>query len=120
MIEEPVEYAYGDQANVNSENFAGKMTIPSKSLLSLLASCSLFCYATIPTTFYSMPPIFHVKPLTHLVLANRCLAMLPLCSAHLIALLVVGEDGVCSLLEHVYCWDIIIISFLFLMHLYTW
>ena len=36
---------------------SGKMTIPSKSLLSLLASCSLFCYAAIPTTCYSMPPI---------------------------------------------------------------
>ena len=29
---------------------SGKMTIPSKSLLSLLASCLLFCYAAIPTT----------------------------------------------------------------------
>ena len=34
--EEPVEYAYEDQAFDNSENLAGKMTIPSKSLLSLL------------------------------------------------------------------------------------
>ena len=34
--EEPVEYAYEDQAFVNSKNIAGKMTIPSKSLLSLL------------------------------------------------------------------------------------
>ncbi|XBJ23826.1 hypothetical protein VPH35_001848 [Triticum aestivum] len=36
-----------------------KMTIPSKSLLSLLASCSLFCYdyASIATTCYIMPPI---------------------------------------------------------------
>ena len=52
---------------------SGKMTIPSKSLLSLLANCSLFCYAyaVIPTT---------------------CLAMLPFCSTPLIALLVVGED----------------------------
>ena len=33
--EEPVEFAYEDQ--VNSDNFAGKMIIPSKSLLSLLA-----------------------------------------------------------------------------------
>ena len=33
------------------------MAIPSKSLLSLLASCSLFCYAAIPTTCYIMPPI---------------------------------------------------------------
>ena len=34
---------------------SGKMTIPSKSLLSLLASCSLFCYAyaAIPTTCLS-------------------------------------------------------------------
>ena len=49
VIEEPVEYVYEDKANVNSENFAGKMTIPSISLLSLLASCSLYCYAVIPT-----------------------------------------------------------------------
>ena len=54
--EEPVEFAYEDQ--VNSDNFAGKMIIPSKSLLSLLASCSLFCYAyaTIPTTCLSCLP----------------------------------------------------------------
>ena len=36
VIEEPIEYAYEDQAYVNPENFASKMTIPSKSLLSLL------------------------------------------------------------------------------------
>ena len=35
---------------------SGKMTIPLISLLSLLASCSLFCYAAIPTTCYIMPP----------------------------------------------------------------
>src|SRR3954470_14247733 len=35
--EEPVENAYEDQAFDNSENLAGKMIIPSKSLLSLLA-----------------------------------------------------------------------------------
>ena len=34
MNEEPVEFSYEDQ--VNSDNFAGKMIIPSKSLLSLL------------------------------------------------------------------------------------
>ena len=34
--EESIEYAYEDQAFDNSENLAGKMTIPSKSLLSLL------------------------------------------------------------------------------------
>ena len=56
VIEEPVEFAYEDQ--VNSENFAGKMIIPSKSLLSLLARWLLFCYAyaTIPTTCLSCLP----------------------------------------------------------------
>ena len=73
---------------------SGKMTITSKSLLSLLASCSLFCYAyaVIPTTCLSCLPYCWTKPITHLVLANRCLAMLPLCWAPLIALLVAGED----------------------------
>ena len=90
---------------------SGKMTIPSKSLLSLLASCPLFCYAyaAIPTTCLSCLPYCWTKPLTHLVLANRCLAMLPLCSAPLIALLVAGEDWS---LFHVwnmdFCWDITI------------
>ena len=37
VIEEPVEYAFEDQAFVFSENFVGKMTIPLKSLLSLFA-----------------------------------------------------------------------------------
>ena len=59
VIEEPVEYTNKDHAFINFENFAGKMTIPSKSLLSLLASCSLYCYAyaAIPTTCFIMPPI---------------------------------------------------------------
>ena len=37
---------------------SGKMTIPPKTLLSLLASCSLFCYAyaAIPTTCLSCLP----------------------------------------------------------------
>ena len=34
--EEPVEYTNKDQAFDNSENLAGKMTIPSISLLSLV------------------------------------------------------------------------------------
>ena len=59
---------------------SGKMTIPSKSLLSLLARCSLFCYA------------YAVIPITCLSCLPYCLAMLPLCSAPLIALLVAGED----------------------------
>ena len=81
---------------------SGKMTIPSKSLLSLLASCSLYCYAMTPTTCYIMPPILPCQASNPPFLANRCLAMLPICSAPLIALVVVGEDEVCSMLEHVY------------------
>ena len=52
---------------------SGKIIIPSKALLSLLARCSPFCYAysMIPTTCLSCLPYCHVKPLTHLVLANR-------------------------------------------------
>ena len=72
VIEEPIEYVYEDQANVNSENFAGKMTIPSKSLLSLLASCSLYCYATIPTTCFIMPPILPWQASNPPFLANCC------------------------------------------------
>ena len=99
---------------------SGKMTIPLKSLLSLLASCSLFCYAyaAIPTTCLSCLPYCWAKPLTHLLLANHCLAMLPLYSAPLIALLVAGEDWslflvgtwrCCSLFWNMFtCWDIII------------
>ena len=59
--EEPVEYAYEDQAFDNSENLTGKMTIPSKSLLSLLYE--LFALL-LPTTCYIMPPIWPCQPLT--------------------------------------------------------
>ena len=57
--EEPVENTYEDQAFDNSENLAGKMTIPSISLLSLLARCSLFCYANamMPTTCFQASQI---------------------------------------------------------------
>ena len=101
VIEETVENVYEDQAYVNLENFAGKMTIPSKSLLSLLARCLFYCYAAIPTTCLSWLPYCHVKPLTDLVLANRCLSMLPLCSAPLIALLVAGEVEDFSMVDRI-------------------
>ena len=57
---------------------SGKMTIPSKSLLSLLASCSLYCYVALPTTFYIIPPILPCQASNPPFLANRCVAMLPL------------------------------------------
>ena len=56
---------------------SGKMTIPSKSLLSLLASCSLYRYVALPTTCYIMPPILPCQASNTPFLANRCLAMLP-------------------------------------------
>ena len=79
-----------------------KTIIPSKSLLSLLASCSLYCYAALPTTCYIMPPILSCQASHPPFLANRCLAMLPLCSAPLIVLLVAGAVAVCSMLGHGY------------------
>ena len=68
-----------------------------------LLSCSLFCYAyaAIPTNCLSCLPYCWTKPLIHLVLANRCLAMLPLCSAPLIALLVAGEVEDCSMVDRI-------------------
>ena len=53
---------------------SGKMIIPSKSLLSLLSSCSLFwyAYAAMPTTWYIMPPIL------------PCPASNPLCPSKLL------------------------------------
>ena len=81
-----------------------KMIIPSKSLLSLLARCSLFChaYAAVPTTCYIMPSILPCQASNPPFLANRCLAMLPLCSTPLIALLVAGEVEDCSMFDYVY------------------
>ena len=56
---------------------ARSFAMPMLRYLHTCLSCLLYCWT---------------KPLTHLVLANRWLAMLPLCSAPLIALLVAGED----------------------------
>ena len=53
LHEEPVENAYEDQAFDYSENLAGKMTIPSKSLLSLLASTRSIALLALPATCLS-------------------------------------------------------------------
>ena len=97
-----------------------KMTIPSKSLLSLLPSCSLFCYAAIPTTCYIMPPILQCQASNPPFLANRCLAMLPL--------LLSPSYSVASCrwrwsLFHVGTWILLGYHYYILftlMHLYTW
>ena len=52
MHEEPVEYANEDQAFDYSENLAGKMIIPSISLLSLLASTRSFSMLALPAFVY--------------------------------------------------------------------
>ena len=109
--------------------FQARWSYPRNHFYLCLLSCSLFCYAyaAIPTTCFSCLPYCWTKPLTHLVLANRCLAVLPLCSAPLIALLVAGEDWslflvgtwrCCSLLEHVYLLGYHYISYLFNASIY--
>ena len=75
--EEPVEYANEDQAFDNSENFAGKMTIPSISLLSLLASTRSIAMLALPATVYHAS-LLPCQTSHHPVLANRCLSMSPL------------------------------------------
>ena len=82
-------------------------TLEITSIFVLLVARAIAMLWYLPLAI-SCLPYCHVQPLTHLVLANRCLAMLPLCSAPLIALLVAGEDEVCSMFEHGYCWDITI------------
>ena len=57
---------------------SGKMTIPSKSLLSLLASCSLYRSVCATYHLFIMPPILPCQASNPPFLANRCLAMLPL------------------------------------------
>ena len=57
--------------------------------LCLLVARSFAMLRYVPLAISCLP--YCHEPLTHLVLANRCLAMLPLCSAPLIALLVAGE-----------------------------
>ena len=66
-------------------------TLEITSIFALLdvRSIAFLCYLT---HAISCLPYCHVKPLTHLVLATGCLAMLPLFSAPLIALIVAGED----------------------------
>ena len=104
--EEPVEYANEDQAFDNSENLAGKMTIPSISLLSLLASTRSIAMLALPATVYHAS-LLPCQTSNHPVLANRCLAMLPLFSGPLIVLLVAGEDWS---LFHVGTWIFVGIS----------
>ena len=56
--EEPVEYAYEDQAFDNSENLAGKMTTPRNHFYLCFASCldaiTMSCY--LPLVYQASQP----------------------------------------------------------------
>ena len=82
---------------------SGKMTatLDLNTIIAMLVA-SFYRYAALPTTCLSSLPNCHELLTLTPFLAKRCLAMLPLCSAPLIVLLVAGEDEVCSLLEHGY------------------
>ena len=75
--EEPIENAYEDQAFDSSENLAGKMIIPSISLLSLLASTRSIAMLVLPAFVYHAS-LLPCQTSNQPVLANRCLAMSPL------------------------------------------
>ena len=87
--------------------FQARWPYPRNHFYLCFASCSLYCHAALPTTCYIMPPILPCQASNPPFLANRCLAMLPLCSAPLIALLVAGEDWSLFLVgTWIFCWDI--------------
>ena len=102
VIEEPVEYAYEDQDNVNSENLAGKMTTPRNHFYLCYASCSLYCHAPLPITCYIMSPILSMSSSNHPFLANRCLAKLPLLLSPSYSVASCRWSWSCSMSEHGY------------------
>ena len=83
---------------------SGKMTVTldlTTIIAMLVVSMLSLCRATYH--LFIKPTKLPCQPLTFsTILANRCLAMLPLCSAPLIALLVVDEVEVRAMLEHGY------------------
>ena len=82
---------------------SGKMTatLDLTTIIAMLV-VSFYRFAVLPITCSSSLPNCHVQPLTFSpFLANRCLAMFPLCSAPLIALLVAGEVEDCSMVDRI-------------------
>ena len=82
---------------------SGKMTV-TLDLTTIIAMlvASFYRFAALPITCSSSLPKLPCQPLTFSpFLANRCLAMLPLCSAPLIALLVAGEVEDCSMVDSI-------------------
>ena len=83
---------------------SGKMavTLDLTTIIAMLVVSMLsLCRATYH--LFIKPPKLPCQPLTFsTILANRCLAMLPLFSAPLMALLVAGAVAGCSMLGHGY------------------
>ena len=82
---------------------SGKMTstLDLTTIIAMLVA-SFYRYDALPINCSSSLPNCHVSlsPFSPF-LANRCLAMLPLCSAPLIALLVAGEVEDCSMVDRI-------------------
>ena len=88
---------------------SGKMTATlDLTTIIVMLVASFYRYAALPITCSSsLPKLPWTSNLWHTSYANRCLAMLPLCSAPLIALLVAGEVEDAPWWTGL-CWDITI------------
>ena len=82
---------------------SGKMTatLDLTTIIAMLVA-SFYRFAVLPIIYLSSHPMLPwTSNLWHLSYANRCLAMLPLCSAPLIALLVAGEVEDFSMVDRI-------------------
>ena len=76
-------------------------TLDLTTIIAMLVA-SFYRFAALPITCLSShPKLPWTSNLWHLSYANRCLAMLPLRSAPLIALLVAGEVEDCSMVDRI-------------------
>ena len=76
-------------------------TLDLTTIIAMLVA-SFYRFAALPIICLSSHPLLPwTSNLWHLSYANRCLAMLPLCSAPLIALLVAGEVEDCSMVDRI-------------------
>ena len=76
-------------------------TLDLTTIIAMLVA-SFYRFVALPITCSSSLPNLPCQPLTFSpFLANHCLAMLPLCSAPLITLLVAGEVEDCSMVDRI-------------------
>ena len=100
---------------------SGKMTatLDLTTIIAMLVA-SFYRFAALPIRLLFKPPNLPCQPLTlSPFLANRCLAMLPLCSAPLIVLLVAGEVEDCSMVDRIML-GYHNISYLINAYIYIW